>query len=498
MTTVTTPATGVTGTTTEPRRAPDIRGRAGVSVRVRLSTTMALLTSVALLTAGIVIHTVESARREAAAVAVVNQEIAEFRQLVESGKDPGTAEPFAGPEPLLRVFLQRNVPGDFEMLAGWLDGRVRFRSASPHPDLVSDPAFLSAVRPLVGTGGQDQVRTSRGVVLLAVQPVRGPAGSTAEDAALVVVVFLDDELASLEDLMRTYVVVALLAMVLITGLAAWQAGRLLSPLRRLSDTAREITVTDLSRRIPESGNDDISELTRTVNDMLSRLETAFAGQRQFLDDAGHELRTPLTILRGHLELVDPDDPAEVAETRHLLLDEVDRMGRLVDDLILLAKSRRPDFLTPSSIDLESLTTTLLAKARGMADRDWGLDGTAAVRVVADEQRLTQAVLQLVDNAVKHTDVGDLVAIGSAYEPGRIRLWVRDSGDGIPPADRERVFERFGRGDVRPEDEGFGLGLSIVRAIAQAHHGCVRIDDSAGGGATVTIELPVEEATWRTS
>ncbi len=152
--------------------------------------------------------------------------------------------------------------------------------------------------------------------------------------------------------------------------------------------------------------------------MLARLELAFVGQRQFLDDAGHELKTPLTVLRGHLELLDPDDPDEVAETRALLLDEIDRMARLVGDLILLAKTDRPDFLAPSPVSVERLTHTLLSKARGLADRDWQLDGAAEGIVVMDEQRITQAVLQLADNAVKHTETGDTIAIGSEIDGRR--------------------------------------------------------------------------------
>ena len=156
----------------------------------------------------------------------------------------------------------------------------------------------------------------------------------------------------------------------------WQSGRLLAPLRTLRETADEITDTDLSRRLPVTGNDDITALTRTVNGMLDRLEEAFVGQRQFLDDAGHELKTPLTVLRGHLELLDVGSPDEIAETRELLLDEVDRMARLVGDLILLAKSDRPDFISRRAVDLTGLTVDVLAKARGLGDRRWSLDETA--------------------------------------------------------------------------------------------------------------------------
>ena len=313
-----------------------------------------------------------------------------------------------------------------------------------------------------------------------------------ETGALLVVAFLDEDRAELESTMRTYAIVALLSLFLITWVAWLQSGRLLAPLRTLRRTADEISATDLSRRVPETGNDDITALTRTVNGMLDRLQAAFVGQRQFLDDAGHELKTPLTVLRGHLELLDTGDMAEVAETRALLLDEVDRMSRLVADLILLAKSDRPDFLTLTRTDPAELVTAVLAKARALGDRAWVLDEAPRedLRVVADEQRLTQALLQLADNAVKHTTAGQEIGIGARLEPGTLTLWVRDTGPGVRPQDRDRIFERFGRADVPPGDEGFGLGLSIVGAIARSHAGTAYVDDGpAGTGARFVIRLP---------
>jgi signal transduction histidine kinase len=249
-----------------------------------------------------------------------------------------------------------------------------------------------------------------------------------------------------------------------------------------------------------TGNDDITALTRTFNGMLDRLEHAFVGQRDFLDDAGHELRTPLTVLRGHLELLDTGSPEEIAETKELLLDEVDRMSRLVGDLILLAKSDRPDFLRIEAVDVAELTADVLAKARGLGERTWTLDESTHAVVAADEQRLTQALLQLADNAVKHTTPGDTVALGSSYDGRRVRLWVRDTGPGVPPEQREVIFERFGRAAVVPGDEGFGLGLSIVSAIARAHGGAVGVEDAEPVGArfVITLPAPAKEDPWPAS
>ena len=452
------------------------------SVRVRITATVALLVLAGLVVAGVVVYTIESHRLDQQVRAQADGEFAELRTTQEQ-------DTFATPEALVRQFMATNLPDDDELLVGWWDDGVR--AQSPRWDAISRSAWLAAaVRPLLATNGTTRVDSEFGELEVSVQSVR--QGDRV--GALVVVAFLDRARAGLHETMRTYAIVAALALLLVTAMAAWVSGRLLSPLRTLRETADDISATDLSRRLPVTGNDDITALTRTFNGMLDRLEGAFVGQREFLDDAGHELRTPLTVLRGHLELLDPDDPAEIAETRELLLDETDRMARLVGDLILLAKSDRPDFLRLREVDLGSLTRDLVTKARGLGDRDWVLDGVAEHKLVADEQRLTQAVLQLADNAVKHTRDGDTIAIGSSYAGGVSRLWVRDTGPGVPPEDRRRIFERFGRGAVPPGDEGFGLGLSIVGAIAGAHGGGVTVEDAEPPGARFVITLP-EEDEW---
>jgi two-component system OmpR family sensor kinase len=458
--------------------------RRSVSVRVRITATVALLVLAGLVVAGVVVATIESRRLDQQITAEVDQEFAELAKLQKGGINPSTNQPFADPEEMVRLFLRSNVPDDNELLVAWWDGGVG--AQSPEWDEISGSTwFPDAVRPLLADNGTTTVDSEYGELQVATQSI----DQGGETGALVVVTFLDRARAGLTETMRTYAIVAALALLLVTAMAAWVSGRLLSPLRTLRETAEEISESDLSQRLPVTGNDDLTALTRTFNGMLGRLEAAFVGQREFLDDAGHELKTPLTVLSGHLELLDTTDAAEVAETRLLLLDEIDRMSRLVGDLILLAKSDRPDFLQLQPVDLAGLTTDLLAKARGLGDRDWVLDGSADVKVVADPQRLTQAVLQLADNAVKHTQVGDTVAIGSSATAAEAVLWVRDTGPGVRPEDRELVFERFGRSAVPPGDEGFGLGLSIVAAVVQAHGGRVSVEDAEPTGARFVVRLP---------
>jgi signal transduction histidine kinase len=185
-----------------------------------------------------------------------------------------------------------------------------------------------------------------------------------------------------------------------------------------------------------------------------------------------------------------DDPADREHTMALVIAELDRMKRIVDDLLLLAKAEQPDFLHPSSIDLSDLTVESLATARVLGDRRWRLDALAEETVRADGERLTQALMQLTENAVAHTRPEDLIAIGSAVRDGRVELWVRDTGRGVAPDVREQIFDRFARADGAATREGAGLGLAIVASIAEAHGGRVRLDSTPGQGATFTLDLPL--------
>lgn len=239
------------------------------------------------------------------------------------------------------------------------------------------------------------------------------------------------------------------------------------------------------------GAGEIAELTITFNQMLERLQAAFASQRDFIDHASHELQTPLTIIQGHLELLGKD-PKERHETLAIVNDELARISRFVDDLLILAKAEQPDFLMLETVEISLLTEELYAKAIALAARNWHLDTKTSVRVVADRQRLTQAMMGLAQNATQHTKEGDVIALGSELSATNVRLWVRDSGQGINITDQRRIFKRFAKGsNSRPRSKGAGLGLSIVCAIAQAHGGWVELFSQPGGGSIFTIVVPIE-------
>ena len=417
------------------------------------------------------------------------QEVDEFRTLVRLGRNPNTGEPFGrNVRAIFDVFLSRNVPAEGEAVFTYLRGE-------PHRSTVGQPRSGRLAGELERLG--DVTRTTRGAVETADGPVRYLAVPVVVEGerrgTFVITGDLGQEEAEIAEAIRIAAIVSL-AVLLAASLLAWVvAGRVLAPLRELTDTARAISESDLTRRIDVQSDDEIGELARTFNAMLDRLEAAFGSQRAFVSDAGHELRTPITIIRGHLELLG-DDPAERAETVALVTDELDRMARFVEDLLTLAKAERTDFLRVEDLDVDVLSEELLAKAAALGPRSWRLEKVATGRITADRQRLTQAVMNLASNAVQHTAPGDAIELGSSMANGHARLWVRDHGPGVAAEDRARIFDRFARaGGVPRSSEGAGLGLAIVRAIAEAHGGRVELQSSGrpGAGAIFTIVIPTD-------
>lgn len=228
-----------------------------------------------------------------------------------------------------------------------------------------------------------------------------------------------------------------------------------------------------------------------MNGMLDRVSESVEAQRRLLDDVGHELRTPVTVVRGHLELMDIHDPLDVAATQALALDELDRMGGLVTDLLTLAKSDGPDFVVPDWADVALLTDATFEKARALGQHRWVLSQVAVVDAWLDGARITQAWLQLAANAVKYSDPGSRIEIGSAVVRGELQLWVRDEGIGIAAEDLELIQSRFGRTQAgRVAAEGVGLGLSIVGSILKAHAGRLQIESQPGVGSRFTMINPL--------
>jgi two-component system OmpR family sensor kinase len=298
---------------------------------------------------------------------------------------------------------------------------------------------------------------------------------------------------------RAFILAGILALAGALGASFLIGTRFTLPLRRMAAVAARVDAGDLHPRIHDVGarNDEVRVLADSFNHMLDRLADAFAGQRAFVADASHELRTPLTVIRGQLELLatgQEDLPAaEVARVERMVTAEVARIARLVDDLLLLAKAEQTEFLRPEPIELRGYVRELWDGVTLLAPRRFELGPVPQGTLRADPDRLTQALRNLLTNAIGHT----------APEHGLVRLDVRrsgadrvlvqvsDDGPGIPPEERERVFDRFHRTDAARDraSGGTGLGLAIVRAIAEAHGGRVTAGAAPKGGARIELELP---------
>ncbi len=312
---------------------------------------------------------------------------------------------------------------------------------------------------------------------------------------------------------RAFILAGLLTLAgaLLASLAI--GARFSRPLRRMATVAAQVDAGDLHPRIHdvEREGQEVRVLADAFNHMLDRLTDAFAGQRAFVADASHELRTPLTVIRGQLEVLAAQrEPSgeEVRRVERLVQAEIARVTRLVDDLLVLAKAEQTQFLRLEPIEVEPFIeqlwggTTLLVETGMRAGgeclpasvpRRFVLGEVPAGTLLADPDRLAQALRNLLSNAIAHTapEHGLVRLDVERQAAGCIRFVVQDDGPGIPVEQRERVFDRFHRTDAARDraSGGTGLGLAIVRAIAEAHGGWVAASESFAGGARVELELP---------
>ncbi len=461
------------------------------SARVRIVAVFLILLIAAGTVALVAVRAVLLARLDERIEAQLRQETDELQTLAREGMDPRDGEPFGTRvDRLFEVFLSRNIPDRNEAFLGYIrEGNQFIRSVGqPRIPLHSDPDFTQ----MVATRAEPERDTWIADDGERVEYLALPLVADGEVRGVFSVFeFVTPQLAEVDEVTRVFAAVGAGVLVL-AGSVLWSvAGRLLEPVRDVTTAAQAISAGDLGRRITVRGTDEVSQLAITFNAMLERLEEAFSSQQEFVNDAGHELRTPITIMRGHLDMLD-QGLAEDGETVPILRDELARMSRFVEDLLVLAKARRPDFLHLEAVDVGVLTSELVAKAPTLAPRAWNCEAAGRGRIIADRQRLTQAVMQLAQNATQHTSTTDEITLGSEVARGEARFWVRDTGSGIPVDEQEYIFERFARGPNSRRADGAGLGLAIVRAIAEAHHGRIEVSSRPGQGSTFSLVLPVDQ------
>ena len=285
----------------------------------------------------------------------------------------------------------------------------------------------------------------------------------------------------------------------------WVARRAMRPIAGLTHAAREVARTrDPDVRLPRpEANDEVAELAVTLEDMLRQLsaaraetEDALGRQREFVADASHELRTPLTSILANLELLESDLEGEPQEIASSALRSSRRMRRLVADLLLLARADAGRRSPHAPVDLTAVARDAATEAQAVASAhplSLDLQGPVVVEGAGDD--LHRLMLNLIENAFVHTETGTPVTVSVRQEDGTAIVEVADRGPGVPQAMRERVFERFARAarDAAPPAPGSGLGLSIVRAVVDAHDGSVELSDAEGGGARFVVRLPASAA-----
>jgi len=314
---------------------------------------------------------------------------------------------------------------------------------------------------------------------------------------------LATNLAVVDTTQRALVTVLLVGSIICLGVAAFagwlSTGQALAPLERVTETALQITrADDLSRRIPYQGSadDEVGKLIQAFNQTLSRLENLFNAQRRFIADVGHELRTPLTVIKGNVDLMTrmgcTDDESMVG-----IENEVDRLTRLVGDLLLLAQAESGKLpLDAQTVELDTLLLDALNQMQVLAGErlNLRLGEIDQVLVCGDPDRLKQVIVNLVGNAIKYTPEGGDVRVGLSKTDTEAKLVVSDTGPGIPSEDLPHVFERFYRGEksrTRSKDgKGFGLGLSIAFWIVRNHDGRIEVDSVEGEGTTFCVWLPL--------
>lgn len=464
------------------------RGVGALSVRSRIIAVITLVSALGMIAVGVAVFLEERERtlRQVDELLAANLESARF--LVERGPG-GAAAAWPSAGDALAVVVQRTAPDDNTGIVGLIDGAAALVPGVPlDVDLQQAPGFMAEVvdataqaQPVIATYAQDDVVWRYLAAPLIV------AGDPAQ-AVFVIAYDIRAELAELETAARMWAIASAVTIAAIAGAAALVTTRLLRPLRLMRETAERVSAQSLSERLPIVGRDDVSELAVTMNDMLDRLDEALDSQRRLLSDVGHELKTPITIVRGYLEVVDPDDPRDVRETRDLAVDELARMAQLVQDLAAAASLHGPAPVRPVMTDAADLMSQIVRKAQGIDGAAVSTGPVAQVVVALDPARVTQAMLQLAQNAVTHG--GGRMVLSSAVVGGAVEFAVRDFGPGIPDDAKIRVFERFARGVGADGRSGSGLGLNIVQVIARAHGGSARVVDAPGGGALFLLSLPI--------
>jgi signal transduction histidine kinase len=468
------------------------------SVRVRITLVAALVTAVAMVATGwLLVRSVERSQ-----LGAIRNDAEDLLDQVTGRLAAGVpAEEAVRPEELATTgFVEIKYEDgswiNFVPFFNVESGEVELRFSRQDPDN-PDPA-PSEQPPIEEPGASDEVVAVPGganddrppVVGFPVEQRADGVGTPAGEVTVTVAAPIDQVAGSLDAVSRALTIGFPLLVGLVALAAWWTVGRALRPVERIRAEADAIGASTLHRRVSEPGTgDEVNRLSRTMNAMLERLEGGVTRQRQFVADASHELRNPVAGIRTNLEVaLREGERAEWTEVAREVLAEEARLESLIGDLLVLAAEDEGAATLPrTELDLTELAAGEARRSRRVPVSS--VTGADRFVVLGSHNQLQRALANLVDNAARHAN--SQVHIGTTARTGWAQLWVDDDGPGIPPADRDRVFERFTRlDDGRARDQGgSGLGLAVVRSIVTRHRGRVWAEDSPLGGARFTIVLP---------
>lgn len=485
-------STALSSSTSSPTPAdPSATPTSGSSVPARLRIVAWTLFVVALgLTSMIVsVRSTLLADISRAANTDVAHEVKELQNFAATGVDPRTSQPFTSTTRLMEVYRDSQQLTDREatIIYNHATGQATQASGASAPTLnltSTDPLFVKLLQSPSGATdyGSGEVRWAR---------VELEPDDPSQHLSVITMSFTASRVDQINA--TTWLMVGISAAVLVlTGIVGLLVARqILRPLRDLRTAAASVSTQDLNRRLPVKGRDDIAGLTEEFNDMLDRLQEAFDGQTQFVLRAHQEISGPLAVMDARL--------ASQPATRAVLQQrtQITKLQRILDDLQSLTQAERRDFahLTPD-VEVTELAQTLLDDVEAMAPGRWNLDLRVRGTATLDVERLRQATGHLARNGLQYGD-GPLtltIAPGTdGYGRSGLEISVTDEGPGLSDDDVDWLFERFTHGETGGKPRGAGLGLAIVRAIADAHDGTVFAISASGQGATVGLRIPADSS-----
>lgn len=470
-----------------------------VSARLRIVGWIVLTTAVALLAVTATMRSIMSAQIAESANVGIAQEIQEFRTFAAEAVDPATAQPFSSMRSLMERYLARQQPMAGEAIVARAGGKVLTtqNTADQAGDLLAeDPVLLGRILASKETSGVAQ--SSHGTVRWAKAVAHDAGGQrgAGHQGQLVVAHYIAGAQEKVDQQAVLLFSIAAGGLALTAGIAWLVSRQIMRPIHTMSETAASITANDLSARVPVHGRDDLAQLAQTFNSMLDRVEVAHLAQRHFIAEAREHLNEPQRELALALSELNREGlsaqrrQSEITKAQRL----IDQMGQTLLDLEILAQSSNPDFVRSSLVAVGEVTADVASAAArpgAYPNRAFRIEQSARAQAWLDPIRVSEAMHQLIHNAVTHTQAAQSIRIGSSIEGDQVSFWVGNDGPALDPKQAKAMFETYRTAPTNEDrTSGMGLGLAVVKAVAQAHGGTAWVESGEESGTRFGFSLPV--------